>query len=109
MVSKQGTRVLRWMKENYDWYYYPQIEKLCGEEIDYALIKSLKAAGYLDSFEDPNALPPQTEYDIPELTYRISDSGKAYLETKSEKRRQEFRNWLSLVIAVAAFVKSFFF
>lgn len=109
MVSKQGVKLLRWMETNYDWFYYPQIEKACGIPMDYALIDTLRKAKYIDAWESPDALPTETEYDIPELLYRISDLGKAYLETRRSMRWSEIRNWASLIIALAAFIKSFFF
>ena len=43
------------------------------------------------------------------VTYRISDFGRGYLEAKRAEHWREVRNWISLAIAVAAFIKSFFF
>ena len=44
---------------------------------------------------------------------RISQHGRNYLadykKTENRERFREFRNWLSFAIALAAFVKSFFF
>lgn len=109
MVSKQGVKLLRWMNANYDWYYYRQIEKSCGIPIDYAIVDTLTKAKYIDSWEGPDAIPPETEYDIPEFQFRISDSGKAYLENLEKRHWSEIRSWVSLAIALAAFIKSFFF
>lgn len=41
--------------------------------------------------------------------YTITSSGRALLENSQGDRWKEFRAWVTLLIAVAAFMKSFFY
>lgn len=67
----------------------------CDEE--YA--RELAEAGYIRCDMD----------DWPFSDLRISSKGEEALEESKVERLKETRNWISLGIAVAAFIKSFFF
>lgn len=110
MLSKNSVKLLKWMNENDDWMYYREIEKSCPA-FEYRSIRALRVGGYIDSPPDGSDASGCTEYDDPIMVsqYRISSNGKAYLEFQASNRWKEFRSWVSLAIAVAAFVKSFFF
>lgn len=109
MLSKNSVKLLKWMNGNDDWVYYHKIEKNCPV-FEYRDLKALKDGNYIDSFMEDADTMGLTEYDDPIMfsLYRINSNGKAYLEFQVSNRWKELRNWISLLIAVAAFVKSFF-
>lgn len=110
MLSKSSVKLLKWMNENDDWMYYHEIEKSCPG-FEYRDIKALKVGSYIDSPSDDSDAAECSEYDDPIMyrQYRISSNGKAYLEFQVSNRWKELRNWASLLVAAAAFIKSFFF
>lgn len=79
---------------------------------DYALpIKFLMDEEYLEM--EPNyVMFHGTDFTV-SVPFRITFKGRAALETEQKSRlsckRNEFRAWLTLAIALAAFLKSFFF
>lgn len=110
MLSKQSVKLLRWLRRNDAWLSRYAIEQQYGE-IDFRSFRALIDNGYLISMVPMDAIPEYDEYggiDYPE-EYRISDSGRSYLESLAANRWREFRNWFSLAVALAAFIKSFFF
>lgn len=109
MLSKSAQKLLKWMNANDEWAYYHQIEK-SYPAFEYRDLRSLKDGEYIDCFMDEADTACLDEHDDPIMfgQYRIRGSGKAYLEWQASIRRKELRNWISLFIAVAAFVKSFF-
>ena len=109
MLSKDSVKLLKWMNENDDWMYRYQIEKGCPV-FEYRAFDAIKTDKYIDTYVDEFSGPERDEFGgeyYPEQ-YRIGASGKAYLELTVSSRWKEIRNWISLLIAVAAFVKSFF-
>lgn len=110
MLSKNSVKLLKWMDVNDDWMYYRQIEENCPA-FEYRDLKALKDGNYIDCSLDEADTIGLTEYDDPIMfsQYRIKSSGRAYLELMVSNRWKEVRNWASFFIAVAAFIKSFFF
>ncbi|WP_294856419.1 hypothetical protein [Oscillibacter sp.] len=110
MLSKSSVKLLKWMNANDEWMYYRKIEKCCPV-FEYRAFNALETNKYTDTHIDEFEVPEVDEQCL-EVTwpvqYRISSAGKAYLEFRASDRWKEFRNWISLLIAVAAFVKSFF-
>ena len=86
-----------------------EIQKVAKIDVAFSTLRELCDSKYLISWAPPDAMPPESDYDDPDLIFQISDYGKAYLEALSASRWKEFRNWASLLIALAAFLKSFFF
>ena len=109
MVSRSALKLLRKLMKADDWMYFNQIRTRFAPSLEYSTVQSLSKDGYLDSWEPPGAIPVDPEYEIPEIMYRISDRGRALVEDTQKDHWHEFRNWASLFIAVAAFIKSFFF
>ena len=66
MVSKQGQKFLRWMCTHDKLKCFTEITQECEFEVDYSLIETLCKEGYLTSWGPPDALPPETPYDIPD-------------------------------------------
>lgn len=97
------------MKKQNEGKYFDEIRKNCGLEIEYDLVKELCKSGYITCWEPPDAIPCDSEDDIPDLLFKISDMGSAYVESIDSERWKELRNWLALIIALLAFIKSFFF
>ena len=109
MLNKSALKLLKWMNAIDDWMYYRQIEKNCPI-FEYRDLKALKDGNYIDCLLDDADAVGLTEFDDSAMfsQYRIQSYGKAYLEFQVSNRWKELRNWISLLIAAAAFVKSFF-
>lgn len=110
MLSKSSVKLLKWMNANDEWMYYRKIEKCCPV-FEYRNLIALKVGNYIDCDLDDADAAGLTEYDDPIRfsQYQINSNGKAYLEFRVSNRWKELRNWASLLVATAAFVKSFFF
>lgn len=109
MVSRSSLKLLKKLKKTDEWMYFNQIKTQFDSALEYITLQALCKSGYLDAWTPPDATPVDSEYDIPEILYRISDRGKAVVEAAHTEHWREIRNWTSLFIALAAFIKSFFF
>ena len=109
MLNKNSVKLLKWMNENDEWMYYHHIEKNCPF-FEYRDLMALKDGNYISCSLDEADAAGLNEFDDAAMfsQYQIKSYGKAYLEFQVSNRWKELRNWISLLIAVAAFVKSFF-
>ena len=106
-LSKDAIKLLRWLNQNDDWRYRIEIEK-SYKKFDYRSFNALKAARFIDAcvFEDEIAeYDEYGEHYYPEH-YRISDTGKAYLEGRVSKLLPELREWIAIGISVVALAVS---
>lgn len=112
-ISKEAVRLLRWMRKHSDSYlFFFELERRYGHEIDHELIRHLSDdVKYLTKDIDEDDLSRDNDMDdhVAITRYRISDAGRAYLQSLQTVALSEVRNWASLVIALLAFIKSFFF
>lgn len=110
MLSKQAIKFLAWMKKNNAWWHEYRLEQQYPG-FDYRALSALHSQGYLDACVAEDEPPQLDEFGSEYYCrqYRINDRGIAYLEERSKNKWKEFRSWFSLVIALAAFIKSFFF
>ena len=73
---------------------------LVNELLDNGYIEKSKSIFYIDSFDQIQ-------------DYRITNKGENFLKQQSKLNNRyifiEFRNWMTLFIALAAFIKSFYF
>lgn len=110
MLSKESIKFLQWFLNNDDWMYESQIQQGYSA-FEYRTFSALKDDGYIDQCEDENEVPEYDGYSgvsFPQQ-YRISDKGRALLQCRRAKIIIEIRAWITLAIALAAFIKSFFF
>ena len=109
-ISRKALKLLKWFAQNDDWH---SESDLASEfpDLDYRLLPALKKEHCLEKYELENLGPVMDDFgnDRYPVAYRISDFGRGYLEAKRVEHWREVRNWISLAIAVAAFIKSFFF
>lgn len=106
-LSKDTIKLLKWLKKNDIWKYYREIEK-GYKQFDYRSFNTLKSAGYVDSCVFEDEVPDYDEYGrmyLPEH-YRISDSGKAYLDGRFFTWLPELRGWVAILISVLALLVS---
>lgn len=108
-LSKDAIKMLRWMYRNNQWKYIEGMQ--AGyKNYDHATFAALIDAKYVDvtvfdiDYENP-------EYDQDGLeyfreSYRISDSGKAFLENRAVKHSPELRAWIALAISAIALIVS---
>lgn len=110
LISRKAVKLLKWMRKNDDGWRLPKDIEAEYEDYDYRSLEALVRNGFVGTYYDPNDLPERTEngdlVGVPR--HRISDLGFWYLGHRVYDRWRELRNWLSLAIALAAFVKSFF-
>ena len=106
-LSKDSIKLLRWLRRNDTWKYVDEIEKQY-KKFDYRSFKALLDAGFLDHCVFECEIPEYDEYGqtfYPEH-YRISDSGKAFLEGLATRWIPELREWIAIGISVLALVVS---
>lgn len=110
MISKNSEKILRWMLRNDKWLYSSEI-KSSYFECDYRVIRTLVDEELIDQAVFEGEIPYLNEYgeETYDSHYRINDAGRAYIESRNSNRWKELRAWLTAIISVAAFVKSFFF
>lgn len=108
MLSKDAIKLLKWFKRRDRWMSPDEIKMDCRIFND----RSFKALISEKMIENQF-----TESGNHWAKYRISDSGKAYLEGLRAKRLPELREWLNVAIGFVTFftgvllsdsVKSFF-
>lgn len=111
MLSKGSVKLLKWMNKNDELLYCHEI-KIRYPQFEDRDFNALTAGKYVDAHIDDNEIP-EIDEQCCEVTwpeqYRINSNGKAYLEFQVSNRWKELRNWASLLVAAAAFIKSFFF
>lgn len=100
MLSKSSYKLLEWfLSYENDWFYLAQVQRQYSKHISFELLKSLCDQKYLDCWMSPDAMPPRNEYEYPDLTFSISDQGKAYIE---RRRAKMYDTLVTRTIAVAA-------
>lgn len=108
MLSNDAFNLLKWLKKHDEWMTREKIEKDCKCFSD----RSFRAI--IDAKMVRNRL---TMDENSWTEYRISDSGKAYLEDIRAQRLPELREWVNFLLPVLTFlgglllsdpVKSFF-
>lgn len=107
MLDKNSVKVLRFLaahpNETFTEY---QLGKQ-GLLVPYPTMVRLYEKKYVVRWETDDVI--LSEWDEPDYTYKIAPDGVAVLEERAKAFWAEFRAWGTLVIAAAAFVKSFFF
>lgn len=110
MASKRARKLLKWMRQyENEWYYLNQLREAVDSKVDYAFLQELYTLRFLRRFEPLDFCPPCNDFEDPEYLYRIAEGGKAILDLHRDHIYGEVRAWVTAVIAVAAFAKSFFF
>lgn len=106
-LSKDAVKLLRWMRRNDQWVYFQEIEKKY-KKFDYRSFNALKAAKLIDELVFEDEIPDYDEYGqiYYPSHYRISESGKAYLESLATKWLPELREWIAIGISVVALAVS---
>lgn len=106
-LSKDAVRLLRWMNRNDEWRYRSELEKK-GKHFSYRSFNALQSAKLIESCVFEDEIPDYDEYGnkFYPKHYRISDLGKAYLETISVKWIPELREWIAIGISIVALIVS---
>lgn len=110
MLSVESVKFLKWLLKNDEWKYDSQLQ-VEYPAFEYRIFNALKADGYIDHCVDENEVPEYDEYGgmcYPEQ-YRISDAGRGFLDNLKRQTWNDIRIWVTFAIALAAFIKSFFF
>ena len=108
-LSKDSIRLLRLMHRHDQWFYIETLQDRY-KHYEYRAFAALKEAGLVDDvvfdyeYENP-------EYDADgnayyREQYRISDKGKAYLESLPRQWLPEFREWIAIGISFIALILS---
>lgn len=106
-LSKDSVRLLKWLRQNDDWKYQSEIENQY-KRYDYRSFHALKELKLIDHCVFEDEIPEYDEYNrhyYPEH-YRISDSGKAYLDGRASRWLPELREWIAIGISIVALVVS---
>ena len=97
MLSNDAYKLLKWLEKHDRWMTQEEIEKECkcfNKRSLKAIITEILAETRLA--EDGENW----------VEYRISDTGKAYLEGARDTRLADIREWMSFGLSVAAIVIS---
>lgn len=103
VLSKDSVNLLRWLSKHDEWKYLSEIEKQY-RKFSYRSFKALKNGNLIESCVFEDEIPDWDEYGnqfYPEH-YRISDAGKAYLESRISRWLPELREWIAIGISVVA-------
>lgn len=93
MLSKDALKMLKWIADQNRWMDVSQIK---GQYKNYDE-RNLKAIA------DKKYLERQINTEGKSwIAYRISDSGKAYIEGARYARQANFREWMSFVLSLSA-------
>lgn len=106
-LSKDAIKLLRWLGQNDDWMYYSEIEKKY-KKFDHRSFSALKTTKLIEGCVFEDEIPECDAYGNMEypLHYRISDTGKAYIEGRVTEFIPELREWLAIGISLVALVVS---
>lgn len=107
MLSKNAIRVIKWLDKREDQYFTEHELNQAGIEVEYLTLDWLCGHDYLIRYILDEPYDPDTE--TPPYEYRISQGGKVKLAELRQDHFVEIRNWITTIIAVFAFIKSFFF
>lgn len=107
MLDKNSVKILRFLANHSGQYfteYKLRQKNIC---VDYPIMKALYEQNYVVRavVDEPRLY----EWDDPVYEYQIDPRGRAKLEERQRALWSEFRAWATLTIALAAFIKSFFF
>lgn len=100
MLSKDAVKLLKWLNQHDQWMTSNEIKKNC-KVFDNPAFKALTSAKLVKS---------QMSMDSDSwVEYRISDSGKAYLEGLRARRLPELREWINIFLALIPFLSGVIF
>lgn len=108
-LSNDAVRLLRWLYKHDIWHHLDNLERNC-KDFEYRALEALKDSGLVDTevldldYENPVYEKDGNEYFLE--SYRISDAGKAYLESLPKGWLPEFREWIALGISLLALLIS---
>lgn len=106
-LSKSSIKLLRWLNKNDLWMYEHDIETQY-RKFDYRSFNTLKINKFVDSCVYEEEVPEYDDYGntVFPQHFRISDNGKAYLESLPKRWLPEFRQWIAVGISLVALVLS---
>lgn len=107
MLDKRSLKILRFLASYTGESFTEHVLFQKGLDVEYPAMESLYQQNYVvrSALEDW----PLNEWESPTYEYRIDPRGLAALEEQKRINWNDVRAWITLLIAVAAFVKSFFF
>lgn len=97
MLSKQSRKLLRWFEKN-DFLMTEQEARDSCKGFNDQSFQAIKEKKYIEAKPD--------EDDIWRKKYRISDTGKAYLEGAKLEKNSRFREWMALFLSIVALLTS---
>lgn len=100
MLSNDAVKLLKWLETHDHWMTPNEIEKDC-KTFDVRDLKTLKDKKMVDAQLNMD--------DGGWVKYRISNSGKAYLEGLRAQRLPELREWLNTLLALIPFLAGVIF
>lgn len=96
-LSKRSRKLLKWINRNDQWLTKSEVQQKCKLFDD----RSFKAI-FEEKYVDMRRSGDRAQW----IQYRISESGKAYLEGAKLARQSDIREWLSLGLSVVAIIIS---
>lgn len=97
MLSKRSRKLLKWLARQDRWLTKSEIQQNC-KIFDDRSFEAITEEKYVDVRRCGNAAQL--------IQYRIKDKGSAYLQSIRRSWWSEFRAWITLAIAIAAFIQS---
>ena len=106
-LSKSSIKLLRWLNKNDLWMYEHDIQARY-KRFDFRSFQTLKINKLVEACVYEEEVPEYDEYGntVFPQHFRISDTGKAYLESLPRRWVPEFREWIAVGISFIALVLS---